>query len=66
MLVEYFCRVNKYKSARVIYRNADAETPCRKPRSSIFMRIGGASANYPGTFVRHMFLPDSERTGFLS
>lgn len=50
---------------RMSCRNADAEGSCRKPRSSIFMRTGEASVNYPGTFVQHMFLPDSERTGFL-
>lgn len=60
------CRAfsREYK-LRMSCRNADAAGSCRKPRSSIFMRTGGASVNYPGTFVQHMFLPDSERTGFL-
>lgn len=57
-------RASKY-TLRVSRRNADAETSRRKLRSSIFMRTGAASVNYRGTFVRHMFLPDSGETGFL-
>jgi len=64
MRVAHFCTKTKNCVCHVEMRMQKIYIGNRDP--SIFMRTDEASVNYPGTFVQHMFLPDSEKTGFLS